>query len=148
MNKIEILEKAFSPWESLAFFEDEIRESLTSSGAHANFIGKMRHFNEGDDVVSLTLEHYPQMTFRHIENIVQDACERWPLQHVLILHRVGDITPGDNIVLVGTWSSHRKEAFESCRYLMETLKSSVPFWKKETLLDGSQRWVERNTSGY
>jgi len=108
----------------------------------------MRDFNEGDDVTGMTLEHYPGMTEAQLQMIIDEACEQWILDDVLIVHRVGPLLPGDPIVLVACWSAHRAAAFDACRHLMEALKSRAPFWKKETLKDQSDRWVEKNTDGY
>ncbi|MGD9601503.1 MAG: molybdenum cofactor biosynthesis protein MoaE [Gammaproteobacteria bacterium] len=115
-------------------------------GATATFVGTMRDFNEGDTVRAMTLEHYPGMTERHLEDICADARRRWTLLETLVVHRIGDILPGDPIVLVAVWSAHRAEAFEACRFIMEDLKSRAPFWKKETLAGGT-RWVSGNTPG-
>ncbi len=117
-------------------------------GATASFIGTMRHFNEGDDVTGMMLEHYPGMTEKELDAVISDARNQWEIHDALIVHRVGDIKPGEPIVLTVVWSAHRAAAFEACRFLMEALKSRAPFWKKETLKDGSHRWVERNTPGY
>jgi len=119
-----------------------------SFGATASFIGTMRHFNEGDDVTGMMLEHYPGMTEKELEAVIDDARSQWPIDDALIVHRVGDIQPGEPIVLTVVWSAHRAAAFDACRFLMEALKSRAPFWKKETLKDGTHRWVERNTPGY
>ena len=106
----------------------------------------MRDFNEGDEVRGMFLEHYPGMTERYLEKIAQQAGERWSLSDCLIVHRVGNLLPGDPIVLVAAWSAHRNAAFEASRWLMEELKSKAPFWKKEQLAEGS-RWVAKNTQG-
>ncbi len=116
-------------------------------GATASFIGSMRDFNEDKKVTGMTLEHYPGMTEKHLEAIARDAMQKWQLLDVMILHRIGKVKIGEDIVLVATWSAHRKEAFESCRAIMEQLKSSAPFWKREDTGSGSQ-WVEKNTPGY
>ncbi|MEM9604640.1 MAG: molybdenum cofactor biosynthesis protein MoaE [Pseudomonadota bacterium] len=137
----------FSPWSMLADYEST-KLAHGAAGACASFVGTMRDHNEGDAVVSMLLEHYPGMTERELEAIEADAAARWPLLATLIAHRVGDIRVGDPIVLCACWSSHRKAAFEACRFLMEELKSRAPFWKKETLASGASRWVERNTPGY
>jgi len=134
------------PWQVLQQHEKTLKPG--SFGATASFVGTMRDFNEGDDVTSMTLEHYPGMTESQLEAIIADAHEQWPLLDALIAHRVGDITPGQPIVLVACWSAHRAAAFDASRFLMEALKSRAPFWKKETLADKSQRWVEKNTPGY
>jgi molybdopterin synthase catalytic subunit len=87
------------------------------------------------------------MTEKHLETIVNGAIEKWNLLDVLILHRVGKIKIAEDIVLVATWSAHRKDAFESCRVIMEQLKSGAPFWKKEETTTGV-KWVEKNTPGF
>jgi len=133
---------------ALAQSEHEKQFDKGSFGAVASFVGTMRNSNEGDDVVSMQLEHYPGMTEKALDEVISDAKEKWSLHDALIVHRVGDIFPGDPIVLTAVWSSHRKDAFEACRFLMEALKSRAPFWKKETLQGGKERWVERNTPGY
>ena len=116
-------------------------------GATASFVGTMRDVNEGSGVVAMTLEHYPGMTERELDAVLAEARERWALIDALVVHRVGDILPGEPIVLTAVWSAHRAAAFDACRFLMEALKSRAPFWKKETLADGETRWVERNTPG-
>jgi len=93
----------------------------------------------------MTLEHYPGMTERALAGIADEARTRWPVNALLIVHRVGPIGPGDAIVLTAAWSAHREAAFAACRYLIEELKHRAPFWKKETLADGGSRWVARNT---
>ena len=144
---VEIRSQAFDPWRECADYQ---RTYLPAGrqGAAAVFVGTMRDFNEGDAVVGMKLEHYPGMTERELERLLVQAGERWDLVDGLILHRVGELRPDEPIVLVAVWSAHRKDAFEACRWLMEELKSNVPFWKKERLSDGTERWVERNTPGY
>lgn len=138
---------AFDPWKSLAAYQTT---HLTDGhfGATATFVGSMRDFNEGDAVSAMTLEYYPGMTEVQLQSIIDDAHRQWSLDDALIVHRVGEITPGEPIVLVACWSAHRAAAFDACRFLMEALKSRAPFWKKETLTDTSHRWVEKNTDGY
>lgn len=143
---VEILDTAFDPWGYLAEYQQKRAGQAGQYGATAVFVGSMRDFNEGDPVRGMFLEHYPGMTDGYLEKIGQDALQRWDLTDVLIVHRVGELQPGDPIVLVAAWSAHRKASFEACRYLMEELKSGAPFWKKEQLEEGS-RWVERNTPG-
>ena len=106
----------------------------------------MRDFNEDENVQRMTLEHYAGMTERHLEEICVAANQRWDLMEILVIHRVGDLFPGDPIVLVAVWSAHRAAAFEASRHVMEELKSNAPFWKKEILNDG-HRWVAKNTPG-
>lgn len=136
----------FDPADAQRTFEASLPAG--SFGATASFIGTMRNRNEGDDVVSMMLEHYPGMTEKELNVVIDDAKHQWDVHDALIVHRVGDIHPGEPIVLTAVWSAHRKDAFEACRFLMEALKSRAPFWKKETLSDGSERWVEKNTPGY
>ena len=144
---VQVLTADFDPWVCLADYERaQSGAPPGQSGATAVFVGTMRDFNQGDAVQSLFLEHYPGMTESHLEKIAAAAAQRWELIDALIVHRVGELKPGDPIVLVAVWSAHRKDAFEASRYLMEELKSSAPFWKKEQLAEGS-RWVEKNTPG-
>ncbi len=137
---------AFDPWQELRAHQDAA-VAPGRYGATAVFVGTMRDFNAGDGVSHLRLEHYPGMTEQYLENISQEARRRWDLLDTLILHRVGDLEPNEPIVLVAVWSSHRAAAFEASRWLMEELKSRAPFWKKEVLTEGGERWVEHNTPG-
>ncbi len=148
MRKIHIQQEPFRPWQALADYEQQSMQGKCDYGATATFIGTMRDFNQGDHIASMFLEHYPEMTANKLHQLVDKAKQRWSLLNVLIIHRIGAIYPADPIVLVAVWSAHRKEAFEASRFLMEELKSNVPFWKKEVLIDGSERWVEKNTRGY
>jgi len=115
-------------------------------GATASFVGTMRDFNEGEPVQSMTLEHYPGMTEKHLEKICTEAKQKWDLLDTLVVHRVGDIKISEPIVLVCVWSAHRAEAFDACRFIMEDLKSKAPFWKQESTSEG-KRWVDKNTLG-
>ena len=139
---IEIRPQAFDPWQEVQRHQQTL--SPGKYGATATFIGTMRDFNEGDDVTTMTLEHYPGMTETHLNKICDEAKSRWDIIDCLIVHRVGGINPNDPIVLTCVWSAHRAEAFDACRYLMEELKSRAPFWKKETL-GSDHRWVGKNT---
>ena len=142
---IEIRDQTFDPWAECQQYQAQM--SLQGKyGATAVFVGSMRDFNEGDAVKAMHLEHYPGMTEKYLEKIVQQAQQQWDLLDTLIIHRVGDILPDDAIVLVAVWSAHRANAFDASRFMMEELKSRAPFWKKETLPDGT-RWVEKNTPG-
>ena len=135
----------FDPWRELVAHQAALAPG--SYGATAVFVGTMRDFNAGDGVKGLTLEHYPGMTAPYLERISAEARDRWNLLDSLILHRVGVLAPDEPIVLVAVWSAHRREAFEASRWLMEELKSRAPFWKKEVLAEGGERWVEHNTPG-
>lgn len=145
-----LLDQSFEPEALLKTQQAQIDAAAGqgSYGALATFVGTMRDSNEGDAVVSMRLEHYPAMTQSQLEKIITTATERWPLIDTLIAHRVGDVFPGDPIVLTAVWSKHRAAAFDACRYLMEALKTDATFWKKETLANDTERWVEKNTPGY
>ncbi|OBU26986.1 molybdopterin synthase catalytic subunit MoaE [Photobacterium kishitanii] len=111
------------------------------AGAVVTFIGKVRDFNQGDTVTGLSLEHYPGMTEKALQEIVIQARSRWPLLQTRVIHRVGDLDLGDQIVFVGVTSAHRGAAFEACEFIMDYLKTRAPFWKKEqTPLES--RWVD------
>lgn len=144
---IEISEIPISPWQQLEAYQQQQSKLAGKYGASAVFVGSMRDFNEDEDVTAMRLEHYPAMTEKYLRELAEQAMRQWSLLDVLIVHRVGEVLPGDSIVLVAVWSAHRAEAFTACRQLMESLKSQAPFWKQETLRDGGQRWVEKNTPG-
>ena len=121
-------------------------QALTlETGGVASFVGYVRDANQGDTIGGLTLEHYPGMPERSLERICAQAEARWPLLGVTVIHRVGPLAPGDQIVLVATASRHRDAAFESCRFIMDYLKTEAPFWKKESTPDG-ERWVDARDS--
>lgn len=112
------------------------------TGAVASFIGKVRGTAEGKALQTMSLEHYEGMTERELEAIEAEARTRFSLTESLIIHRVGTLKPGDNIVLVIACSAHRKDAFDACAFLMDYLKTRAPFWKKETGADGAGHWVD------
>ena len=114
----------------------------TDIGAVVTFSGTVRGEAKGVPIVSMELEHYPGMTERELERVEALANARWPLQGSRIVHRVGVLKPGDDIVLVITASAHRQAAFEAAAFLMDYLKTSAPFWKKETGADGEGAWVD------
>ena len=114
-------------------------------GAVVAFIGMVRDLNLADDVVALELEHYPGMTEKSLMKIVQQAESRWSLQAARVVHRVGKMYPGDQIVLVLTASAHRGDAYEANTFIMDYLKTEAPFWKKEWTPDGP-RWIEARDS--
>jgi molybdopterin synthase catalytic subunit len=114
-------------------------------GAITSFVGLARDLNDGREVLEITLEHYPGMTERALEDIEAQARQRWDIIDALIVHRIGVIAPLDQIVLVAVTSMHRHDAFEACRFLIDYLKTDAPFWKKERSPQGS-RWVEARAS--
>ncbi len=122
-----------------------LRTGRKDIGAIASFIGLVRDFNEGDTVTGMHLEHYPVMTEKVLQEIIAQARSRWKITDARIIHRVGDLLPGDQIVLVVTASAHRGEAFAACEFLMDFLKTQAPFWKKEQTTDAN-RWLNTRES--
>lgn len=144
---VSLCAERFRPYQELQRYQDERLELAGKQGAMACFIGTMRDFNDGETVYDMRLEHYPGMTEKQLEGIVEEARRRWDFFDALVIHRIGEIHPNDPIVVVAVWSSHRGAAFDACRYIIEELKSTAPFWKSESIPGGS-RWVEKNTCGY
>jgi molybdopterin synthase catalytic subunit len=122
-----------------------LRRDNPKVGAVASFVGVVRDLNDGDSVGRMTLEHYPGMTEKAIEAVVAEARSRWDIIDVTVVHRVGELKPTDQIVLVVVASGHRGEAFAACEFIMDYLKTRAPFWKKEDTPQGS-RWVEARAS--
>jgi molybdopterin synthase catalytic subunit len=145
---VKICEGLFDPWNEARLYQEVSFRMAGKFGATSIFIGTMRDFNEGDDVLGMTLEHYPGMTEKELEKIIDEASSLWRLIDVLVVHRVGKIRPNEPIVLAAVWSAHRGDAFDASRYIMEALKSKAPFWKKERLKSEQERWVTGNTDGY
>ena len=122
-----------------------LRAGRAGVGAVVSFVGTVRDINQGTGVSSLTLEHYPGMTDKSLQEIVAQAKSRWQLDEVLVIHRVGPLLPLEQIVLVAVSSAHRGEAFEACEFVMDWLKTRAPFWKKEATPQG-ERWVAARES--
>lgn len=118
-----------------------LRAADARVGALASFLGLVRDMNDGASVAEMTLEHYPGMTEKALEEIVAEAKGRWEIYDVLVIHRVGPLKPCDQIVLVAVTSAHRGEAFAACEFIMDYLKTRAPFWKREATPDGA-RWVD------
>lgn len=114
-------------------------------GALAIFVGLVRDVNVDSAVSGLTLEHYPAMTQKALEGIVAEARQRWAIIDALVIHRVGNLRPMDQIVLVAVATAHRGEAFHACEFIMDYLKTQAPFWKREQT-PGGARWVEARDS--
>lgn len=123
----------------------DLRTNKPQVGAVVSFVGLVRDINDGADVSTLTLEHYPEMTEKALEAIVDQAKQRWDVLEAVVIHRVGTLRPTDQIVLVAISSAHRQAAFSACEFIMDYLKTQAPFWKKETNSRGS-RWVEARAS--
>ncbi|HHJ36479.1 MAG TPA: molybdenum cofactor biosynthesis protein MoaE [Gammaproteobacteria bacterium] len=137
-----LLDKPFNPWDEIqAFQQDQLQSG--HYGATTSFVGTMRDFNIDDSVSHMTLEHYPAMTQHFLDKLCLQCNERYALDDCLIIHRFGDIRPGEPIVLTAAWSAHRAPSFDACRFLMEELKSHAPFWKKE-ITENGERWVHND----
>ena len=118
-----------------------LRKGDPRVGAVVTFLGTVRDLNDGNQVKEMTLEHYPGMTEKALEEIVFQAKSRWDIYQALVIHRVGPLLPEDQIVLVAVTSAHRGEAFSACEFIMDYLKTAAPFWKKEQTPEGG-RWVD------
>lgn len=133
-----------------SFEYQKLRERSLQSGAIVMFVGLVRDFSENTEVSSMTLEHYPGMTENVLKNIAQQAQQRWPLDGIRIIHRVGELHATDQIVLVGVSSAHRIAAYEASQFIMDILKTQAPFWKKESTKtehgEAGERWVDAKTS--
>lgn len=122
-----------------------LRAANPKVGAVASFVGVVRDLNDGDAVATLTLEHYPGMTEKALAAIVEEAHGRWDILDAVVVHRVGDLAPLDQIVMVAVASAHRGEAFAACEFIMDYLKTRAPFWKKEVTPAGV-RWVDARSA--
>jgi molybdopterin synthase catalytic subunit len=122
-----------------------LRAENPKIGAVVAFVGTVRDLSDGESVAAMELEHYPGMTEKALEAIVEEAKRRWPGSELLIVHRVGKLFPRDQIVLAAATSAHRHDAFDACSFVMDYLKTQAPFWKKETTPNGA-RWVDARVS--
>ncbi len=118
-----------------------LRKGDPRVGAVVTFLGTVRDMNDGSQVKGMTLEYYPGMTEKALQEILDQAAERWDIYKTLVIHRVGPLLPEDQIVLVAVTSAHRGEAFSACEFIMDYLKTAAPFWKKEDTPEGA-RWVD------
>ena len=141
MAYVRVQEAAFDAGREIA----ALCQGRRDVGAVATFVGLVRDLNEGAAVSRMTLEHYPGMTERALEEICAQAAARWDLVDLRVVHRVGPLEPGDAIVLVAVASAHRGDAFAACEFVMDYLKTRAPFWKKEVTPSG-ERWVEARSS--
>ncbi len=122
----------------------ELCAGRSDIGAVASFVGLVRDLADAP-LQTMRLEHYPGMTEKALSSIADQACERWRVLDLAVIHRVGDLGPGDQIVLVMVASAHRGDAFAACEFIMDYLKTEAPFWKKETSSQG-EKWVEARKS--
>jgi molybdopterin synthase catalytic subunit len=118
-----------------------LRKGDPRVGAVVTFLGTVRDMNDGSSVKGMTLEHYPGMTEKALQDILDQAKARWDIYQSLVIHRVGPLLPEDQIVMVAVTSAHRGEAFAACEFIMDYLKTAAPFWKKEDTPEGG-RWVD------
>lgn len=140
---IRVSDTVFDSATELQSFE----RAAEGAGAIVSFLGKVRAKANEDDVRALHLEHYPGVTERTIADIEREAHERWTIEHSLIIHRVGEMRPGEPIVLVCVAAAHRREAFEAADFLMDYLKTEAMFWKKEVSANG-ETWIEPREDDY
>ena len=117
-----------------------------NSGAIVTFVGRVRAEDNGRDIASLTLEHYPGMTEKTLQSVVEQARARWPLEQVSIIHRIGTLNAGEQIVFIGVSSAHRAAAFAACEFLIDILKTEAMLWKKQTDRSGNGQWLEPKNS--
>jgi molybdopterin synthase catalytic subunit len=136
-KSIRIQEKDFDISAEIA----ALRKGDPRVGAVVTFLGTVRDMNDGSQVKGMTLEHYPGMTEKALQEILDQAKTRWDIYQTLVIHRVGPLLPEDQIVLVVVTSAHRGEAFAACEFIMDYLKTAAPFWKKEDTSEGA-RWVD------
>lgn len=137
MFEMRVQQQAFDPEAE----QRALREAVSGSGALVSFVGMLRDFSDGQQVREMLLEHYPGMTERVLHALLEEARARWSLKGARLIHRVGVLGPAEPIVLVATASAHRAEAFRACEFLIDTLKTRAPFWKRE-LTSAGVRWVE------
>ena len=141
VTKVEVREADFD----LNAEMEALRAGSPGAGAMVSFVGVVRNRNQGDAILSLTLEHYPGMTEASIREIIGKARSRWSIEDAVVIHRVGRLAIGEQIVLCLVTSAHRGEAFEACEFIMDWLKTEAPFWKKEETPAGA-RWVDARES--
>lgn len=138
---IRVQQEDFDPAEQYR----ELRDSGPGTGAIATFTGLVRDSGDLEGVTGLFLEHYPGMTEQVIAGLINQAAERWDVREARVIHRIGALGLGEQIVFVGICSAHRGDAFAACEFIMDALKTSAPFWKKEITGDGEQ-WVEQKSA--
>jgi len=139
--KVAVQSEDFDP----GVLQRDLLKGTCDEGAIASFTGYVRRANAGRQLLAMELEHYPGMTERSIQTIVEEAARRWPVLGATVLHRIGPLAPGDQIVWVGVASAHREAAFDACEFIMDYLKTRAPFWKRE-IHEGGASWVEARTS--
>ena len=141
MHRVLVQQEAFNQQEEY----ERLRKAALNVGAVVTFCGTVRDINDDDKVSALHLEHYPGMTEKEIEKIILEASARWNVIAATVIHRIGDLHPGDEIVLAGVASEHRGDAFRACEFIMDFLKTQATFWKKESTDEGD-RWLTTRQS--
>ncbi|MEH6617699.1 MAG: molybdenum cofactor biosynthesis protein MoaE [Porticoccus sp.] len=141
MISISIQEKDFDVGEEYRQLQSDDASVGASIGGVAIFTGQVRDLVD-NPLKFMRLEHYPGMTEKSLQQTAEQAAERWPTIDIRIIHRIGDLAPGEQIVFVGVSSAHRDAAFSACEFIMDILKTSAPFWKKEQHVNGSSGWVD------
>lgn len=146
--KIAISDKPFEPYQALLDYQNVALEK-GKHGAVVTFVGTMRDMaagqSGGQELTSMDLEHYPGMTESEIKKVCLQSTEKWPINDILVIHRVGTIYPGEAIVLVAVWAPHRAAAYDASRYIINYLKQSAPLWKRENTTRGETLWIAHNT---
>jgi molybdopterin synthase catalytic subunit len=138
--EVRVIDTVLDPLAEVNAYQQTHDELTGHFGATSIFVGTMRDQNQGEAVNTMTLDHYPGMTEKHLIRVSEEAAERWEIMSSLVVHRVGEMQPNDPIVVVAVWSVHRDDAFKACRYIIDELKTRAPFWKKEAV-EGGERWV-------
>ena len=141
MIKVSVQTKDFDLAEEVTLLES----GNAIDGATVTFVGRVRNNNDGNSVSSLFLEHYPGMTEKSLQNIIKQAQNKWNTGNITVIHRVGKLAIGEQIVFVGVTSKHRKDAFAANEFIMDYLKVSAPFWKKEQT-DAGDTWLDAKQS--
>ena len=139
MTAVEVLVQAEDF--DVSSLQRELSSGDGGAGALVSFVGLVRSGNQGREIETMQLEHYPGMTEGSIQSIVAEARQRWEIRAVRVVHRIGELKPGDQIVYVGVTGTHRGTTFEACEFIMDYLKTRAPFWKKESTANGGH-WVD------
>lgn len=145
MNSVIITSELIEPYKLIEDYQNKNCD-LKFSGGQSIFIGYMRETNQArNDVISMKLEHYPEMTEKYLSKLSENIKKDYKLHNILIAHRVGLVFPENCLVVVSCWSAHRKNSINAVKYILEDLKHNAPLWKKESFVDSSSEWVKKNT---
>tara|TARA_B100001758_G_C18405844_1_gene612003 strand:+ start:2494 stop:2931 length:438 start_codon:yes stop_codon:yes gene_type:complete len=145
MNSVLLKKDTIYPYKVIEDYQNK-NCNLDKSGGESIFIGYMRKSSEQEnDIISMKLDYYPDMTEKYLINLQNNVNKKYNLHNSLIVHRVGNVYPGECLVIVACWSKHRKQCLDAVQFILEDLKYRAPLWKKESFQDGSSIWVEKNT---